>query len=157
MSISNLFQPNELTLFTGYLSIDQDFDSNNGAYYQFHGTVVTTNTTLTTISKIDDVLPNGKYILNLYVNANTTAGPQINGGVSYILNCWINVVGGLLSITTFSSQQNPYIYAMNALTVTVVPNLIVQNALNIQVQNTIAGNTTTWTAVGQLFGPSLHS
>lgn len=161
MSISNLFQPNELTLFAGYVSIDQDFDANNGAYYQFHGTITTTGTTLITIPEILIPLINGKYILNLYVNANTTAGPQINGGLSQQLAFFINVVGGLLSSTSFTYVTDQrYIYPAaptGTLTASITNDPVNQNVLIVNVQNSFAGNTTTWTVVGQLFGSSLHS
>lgn len=161
MSISNLFQPNELTLFAGYISIDQDYDANNGAFFQFHGTIITTTTTLITIPEINIPLIDGKYILNLYVNANTTAGPQTNGGVSQVLAFWINVVGGLLSSTSFGNVTDQrYIYPAaptGTLTASITNDPINQNVLIVKVQNSFAGNTTTWTVIGQLFGPSLHT
>lgn len=153
MAFQNLLVPNNNDLFCGDISVNGSIDSGNSSSSQIYGTIITTTTSVATA--LEYPLADGNYILQVYANALTTAGPQVNGGISQIGSSWLNVQGGLLSITTTAvTTENRYGYGLGVLTYTVGINPSIQNRVRINVQNSFAGNTTKWTVVAQIYGLS---
>lgn len=154
MSFNNLLVPNNLNLFCNDISINGSIESGNESSAQIYGTVITTTTSVTTASEYP--LSNGNYILVLYVNALTTAGTNVGGGLSQIARYWLNVAAGLLTTTSIDEIHNRYVYPDNAtvLSSSIINDPINQNVLQINVQNAFTGNTTKWTVVAQIYGLS---
>src|SRR5271170_203148 len=155
MAFNNLLVPNTYNLYGDSISVSDNIDSGNGSSSQFYGTVITTTTSVTTASEFP--LSNGNYILVLYVNALTTAGTNVGGGLSQISRYWLTVSGGLLTTTSNDEVHNRYVYPNNAtvLSSSITNDPINQNVLQINVQNAFAGNTTKWTVVAQIYGLSI--